>query len=322
MNDQQAPGAPTEPLTSADVSIVTVSYRGDLAIAQELCRSVDAHLPDGAEHVLVVPRSDLALFEPLAGPSRRVIAVESVLPRGYRKIPAPRRITIGRFSRQVREIWVTPRGVARGWIIQQIVKLSADAITDREIVVFADSDIVLVAPLTLEHLARAGSVRLYRVAGATADLPSHIRWHDVSARLLGLSVSGYTGADYIGNLITWRRSNVLRLQRRLAEVAGRRWDRVIARQQRFSEYILYGIFADLVLGDDESGHCRTADDLVHAGWFYDLTTSDGVEGFLDGFTPGQVGVAIQSTERFTLAERRAMIDRIADGTPGSTGADG
>ncbi|UUZ60409.1 hypothetical protein [Nocardioides sp. B-3] len=50
-----------------------------------------------------------------------------------------------------------------------------------------------------------------------------------------------------------------------------------------------------------------AEDLVHAGWFFDLATDRGVEQFVRGFTPGQLGVAIQSTERFTLAERRELV---------------
>ena len=84
----------------------------------------------------------------------------------------------------------------------------------------------------------------------------------------------------------------------------------MARQHDFSEYVVYGVFADHVLGEEASGHYRAAEDLVHAGWFFDLATDDGVEEFVNGFTHGQVGVAIQSTERFSLAERREMVRRI------------
>jgi hypothetical protein len=297
-------------LGARDVAVVTVSYRGDFELARDLCRSVDRLLEHGAEHILIVPRADLELFAALAGERRRIVTVERVLPRGYVQLPAPRTIRIGPFQRRIREIWAGPGGLVRGWIVQQIVKLSAPSFTDREVVVFADSDIVLVAPLTVARLAVDDRVRLYRVPGASADLQTHVRWHDVSARLVGMQPRGYLGADYIGNLITWRRSTILRLQEQLSLVAGRRWDKVVARQNDFSEYMLYGVFADLVLGERESGHVRTAEDLVHAGWFFDLSTDQGVEAFLDGFTPGQVGVAIQSTERFTLDQRRAMVRRM------------
>ena len=98
-------------------------------------------------------------------------------------------------------------------------------------------------------------------------------------------------------------------------MGGQRWDKVVARQRDFSEYMLYGVFAELVLTDDAAGHYGAAEDLVHAGWFFDLSTDEGVEEFVNGFTPGQVGVAIQSTERFTLSERREMVRR-------ATAADG
>ncbi|MBA2954216.1 hypothetical protein HZF07_10845 [Nocardioides sp. CGMCC 1.13656] len=295
--------------SAGDISLVTVSYRDDLDLARELCRSVDTYLEPGAEHVLIVPRCDVAMFATLAAEHRRIVAVEDVLPRGYVKLPAPRHVRLGPFHRRIREIWASPVGIVRGWIVQQIVKMSAPAFTDREIVVFADSDIVLVAPLTVDRLTNGPCVRLYRLPGATADLPTHVGWHSVSARLLGLEQRGYLGSDYIGNLITWRRSNILLLQQRLAEVAGRRWDKEVARQSDFSEYILYGIFADLVL-DEASGHDRTSEDLVHAGWFYDLHTPAGLEDFVHGFRPGQVGVAIQSTEAFALDERRELVRRI------------
>ena len=245
-----ATSGPHAVLGARDVALVTVSYRGDLELARDLCRSVDEFLVAGAEHILVVPRADLALFEPLAGGRRRLVAVEDVLPRGFVRVPAPRKVKLGGFERRVREIWAWPGGVIRGWIVQQIVKLAAPTYTDREIIVFADSDIVLIAPLTADRLTGDGLVRLYGVPGAAADLVTHIRWHDVSARLLGIDPRGYLGADYIGNLITWRRTTLLRLQRQLSDVAnGRRWDKVVARQHHFSEWTLYGIFADLVLPD-------------------------------------------------------------------------
>jgi Family of unknown function (DUF6492) len=300
-------------LGPGDVAVVTVSYRGDLEVARDLCLSVDRFLAPEIEHILVVPRVDLALFEPLAGGRRRIVTVESVLPRGYVQLPVPRKIRIGPFHRRIREVWSGSGRLVRGWIIQQIVKLSAPSFTDREVVVFADSDIVLVAPLTADRLVRGGLVRLYRVPGASSDLPTHIRWHDVSARLLGLEPRGYLGADYIGNLITWRRSTIVRLQERVSEVAGGlRWDKVVARQRDFSEYMLYGVFGEVLLREPESGHYGTAEDLVHAGWFFDLGSASGVDEFVEGFTPGQVGVAIQSTERFSLDERRELVRRATE----------
>jgi hypothetical protein len=296
------------------MSLVTVSYRGDLELAKELCSSVDAYLASDAEHVLVVPRRDLALFRPLATPQRRVIAVEEVLPRDYHRLPVPYEIGAGPFRRRIRELWFTPAGVVRGWIIQQIIKLSAPSYTRAETIVFADSDIVLVAPFPSRMVEEEGRTRFYRVPEATADSAMHARWHDAAARLLAMDQRGYTGADYIGNLITWRRSTVEELQDHVARSSGTRWDRAVLRQHAFSEYILYGVFADHVLGP-EAALVPTAEDLVHAGWFYDLGSEAGVEAFVNGCAQGQVGVAIQSTEPFTLDERRALVNRIISRRP-------
>lgn len=312
----QATSGSPGPFSEGDVALVTVSYRGDLDLARDLSRSVDTYLSDNIEHILVVPRSDVALFEPLRSSRRRIVAKEDVLPRGYVKLPAPRTLHVGPWRRHIREMWAADyTRLVRGWILQQVVKLSAPSFTDREIIVFADSDIMFVAPLPVDRLAEGDRVRLYRVPDAASDLVTHVRWHDVAARLLGLEPRGYLGADYIGHLTTWRRSTILLLQDRLATVSGQRWDRVVARQSHVSEYVLYGIFAEFVLGNEASGHRPTREDLVHASWFYDLGTDSGVQAFLSGFAEGQVAVAIQSTESFALEERRDLVRRIVDGSP-------
>jgi hypothetical protein len=292
------------------VCVITISYRGDFELARDLCASIDRFADPDIEHILVVPRSDLPLFTPLAYGSRRVVVVEDVLPKGYKKLPVPRQITLGRYYRRlIREVWWCPNGFVRGWIVQQILKLSAPAITRRNVIVFADSDIVLVRPVSASLFTAGTMVRLYRFPGATEDSAMHQKWHTVSARLLGLETVSYFGADYIGNLITWRRDVILQLQARLTAVAGEAWDAVIAQERAFSEYILYGIFAEHVLGLSESGHLPTTQDLVHAGWHYPLSTSAGLDDFVKGLGAHQVGIAIQSTEDFTIEERRLLIGR-------------
>jgi Family of unknown function (DUF6492) len=297
-----------------EVCLITISYRGDFELARELCDSIDRFADPDIEHVLVVPRSDLSLFSPLATGSRRLIAKEDVLPNGYTRLPLPHQIALGHFyKRLIREIWWGPTGLVRGWIVQQIVKLSAPAITRRDVIVFADSDIVLVRPVSASLFTDGIGVRLYRVPGATADSSMHQKWHMVSAHLLGIDAEPYFGADYIGHLVTLRRDVILQLQARLTAIADERWDKIIAREKAFSEYILYGIFAEHVLGLQHCGHFFTSQDLVHASWHYPFNTTSGLEEFVDGFEPHHVGVAIQSTERFTIEERRLLIRRAVTG---------
>jgi hypothetical protein len=295
-----------------DVCLITISYRGDFELARELCASIDRFADSDIEHVLVVPRSDLSLFSPLATGGRRLIAKEDVLSNDYTRLPLPHQIGLGPYRRLIREIWWGPTGLVRGWIVQQIVKISAPAITNRQVIIFADSDIVLVRPLSGGLFTDESRVRLYRVPGATADSAMHRKWHTVSARLLGIESKPYFGADYIGHLATWRRDTILQLQKLLTEVGGKRWDKVIASERAFSEYILYGIFAEHVLGFHDSGHFSTSRDLVHANWHYELNTPAGIDQFVDGFESHHIAVAIQSTEKFSVDERRVLIGRTVD----------
>ena len=293
-----------------DAALVTVSYRGDLELARDLCASVDAYVAPAIEHVLIVPRRDQALFAPLAGGRRRLLCQEDVLPPSFHRLPLPHRISLPFYSRRLRDIWTTPAGLVRCWILQQIVKLSADAATSREIIVFADSDVVFVRPLTTELLVRGDKVRLYHRPGETKDSPSHVAWHDEAARLLGLPPRGYFGADYIGQLITWRRSVLQKLHARIAEVSKRDWRLKLASSQALSEYVLYGVFAEHVLGA-QSGHFLDTEDLTHASWRYGGGTPD-LDRFVADFGKSHVAVLIQSTTDLPLAERRALIERMTN----------
>lgn len=288
-------------------SLITISYKGDLALARELCASVDRFAHPSIEHVLIVPKDELALFEPCRGANRRLLAKEDVLPKGYRKLPLPYKIDLRPvFYKLLREMWWGPTGLVRGWIVQQILKLSAPMISDADFFVFADSDNVLIRPLTIDRFLENGKVRLYHAPGATADSEMHRKWHRVSARMLGLPATEYFGADYIGHLVTWRRDNVLALHRKLEEITRRPWDQAVARELAFSEYILYGIFAEHVLGA-ASNQTPTSSELMHASWHYPLNTEEGRTDFIGGLEDAHVGVAIQSTDDFSLEERRRFV---------------
>ncbi len=174
--------------------LVTVSYRGDLPLAKELCASVDRFVDEAMEHVLIVPASDVELFAPLATARRRIVTVETVLPGSFRRVMRSFKLQLGPLSRRFREMWLTPSGLIRGWIMQQIVKLSSDAATNADIIVFADSDLVFVAPLTMDHLTKGNRARLYLRPGETRDSAKHRAWHSAAARLLGLPSNDYFGA--------------------------------------------------------------------------------------------------------------------------------
>jgi len=292
------------------VGLVTVSYRGDLSLAGELCGSIDRFVDAEMEHVLIVPSSDVDLFAPLAKGRRRIVTVENVIPSSFRRVMRSFRLEVGPLSKRFREMWLTPAGLIRGWIMQQIVKLSSDAATEADIIVFADSDLVFVAPLTLGHLVRGTRARLYIRPGETRDSAKHRAWHAAAAKLLGLPASDYFGADYIGNPISWRRDVLAKLKVRIAEVSGRRWQDTLAATPMLSEFILYGVFADHVLGEGANGHFHDECDLTHASWHYDDGQNGGFEAFVQNLGAEQVAVLIQSTEDMAIEDRRRLIEKM------------
>ena len=113
----------------------------------------------------------------LRGPRTEVWTVDELLPR--RMLPL-----------SVFNAWVDPRRPyppIRGWVMQQIVKFGAAAELGVDLLVLADSDVVLVRPVTIDTFRNDGRVRFYRSEGAVDErLPRHLLWHEVARKLLGL----------------------------------------------------------------------------------------------------------------------------------------
>ncbi len=241
-------------MNSANITIVTCSYGPDASRCRRLCRSIDRFVPSTIEHCIIVPRRDYPLFRDLHSGRRRVYVTEEVVPGNFQHLPAARKLWLGPGAWPV-----------RGWIMQQVTKLSANHAVDTELMMFADSDLELIRPLDETLLLDDGQLRLHRVPGAMST-GTHLQWHHRAARLLG-EQPRYFGSDYVGQLITWRRSNLEGLQARLEDVHGMPWYRPVARSLKFSEYILYGAYVEHVLGKARSGHFYCAEEICHCCWF-------------------------------------------------------
>ena len=286
-------------------AIITPTYRNDLAIVRGLCASVDAFVGADVHHYLVVPRGQYRLFADLISARRTVMVIEDVLPHGFFKLPLPARLPFT--DRCLREWWVVPgKRRVSGWIIQQIVKLSADRICDADIFVFIDSDVRLLRPLDAALFRHGDAVRFVHKPGLGADQPAQAAWSRVVGRLLGIAPQDYYGADYVGNIISWRRDTVLRLQARIAGSTGLPWQIAVGREALFSEYMAYGVFIDHV-ETDETGHARTSESLTLNSWNYALSRAGEEARFLADWQPHHIGVLLQSTERLSLGVRERII---------------
>ncbi len=276
-------------------AIATPSYAGDFERCRLLCASIDRFVAGHSMHYLLVEDRDVALFRPLEGPRRRVIAEAELLPSWLRAWPDP--LSLGR-----RRVWTGPgalrRGLPplRGWHAQQLRKLAMPLKTDEDVVLFADSDMIFLRPYDVRSLTVDGKVRLYRKTGnITAQMAEHIAWHDGAARLLGLEASEIPDADYINNMVSWRRGNVLAMITRIEELSGRDWVSAIAAQRQFSEYTIYGDFVERGLGFEAAGHWPDSHEPCKVYWFSGTTDALATLGsFEEVLEPGQVAVGVQS----------------------------
>ena len=297
----------SEPALSA--SLVTCSFRGDLEVCRLLCETIDRFAPTDMIHWLYVPKADVPLFADLASARRRIATQESLLPWWFAKAPMPGPKWRARLRLPRRNVYVTPLSKpVRGWIAQQIMKIAAATQAETEIVVHVDSDNAFIRPLQMEHVARGGAVRLYRHP-EMVQRASHRMWHEAAGRLLGLEAGDFHGAEYIDQLVVWRRSVARGLTARIAEIAGTDWRIALARAPHFAEYILYGVYADRVLGLDKAGLFATDETLCLSRWTEGFDDAAQENAFIEAIAPHHVACLVQSTIAMPIAARRALFER-------------
>lgn len=289
-------------------ALATASYAGDFARCALLCASIDRFVTGWNAHYIMVDDIDLELFRPLATDRRRIITESMLFPSWLKSRPDP--ATLGR-----RRVWTgigaLRRGVPplRGWHAQQLRKLCLPAEAVEDIYLYADSDVIFLRPFDMAGLVTGQGVRLYRnPAGITAAMGEHAGWCQEAARVLGLPAPQMPCDDYINNLVTWTKANVLGLHRHIGQVTGRDWISAITAKRGFSEYSIYGFYVDQVLGT-ASGHAPTPRPLARTYWDRDAIPQGGLAGFEHALAPDQVAVGVQSFIGEPVEKLRGFFDR-------------
>jgi Family of unknown function (DUF6492) len=285
----------------SSLAVLTPTYAPDLALCRELNRSALRWTGPDVVHHLVVPRRDYRLFASFEGARTRVWTVDEFIPR--RMLALPRL-----------NAWVNlrcPYPLVRGWVMQQIIKLSAASGLDADVLLLADSDVTFVRPVTADTFRQAGQVRFYRgddrVHGA---MPRHLVWHDVARRLLGLPCAGPPPLpDYVSPMNAWAPEVVLALRDRIEEVTGRPWLDAIASQLHFSEFILYGVFVDEVLGRATTARAFEST-LCHSYWGPGPLAREAVPGFVRSLSRDDVAVMISAKTNTQPSIRDEALSRI------------
>jgi hypothetical protein len=218
-------------------ALITPSYKPDFERCRLLCRTREELLPDTVKHYIIVTRRDVPLFKELRSRNTEILIVEEILPGWIKQVP---------FFKQG---WISLKTLPiRNWILQQLVKLSVANVVTEDILGFVDSDVAFVRPFDYKSFIRNGDVRLYRESNSIpGDWKNFVRWYDTASNLLGVSPISYPAPNFVGDLNTWKRSNVFKLHKHLEDRYGRPWIETLARNLHWSEYILYGMFVEHVL---------------------------------------------------------------------------
>jgi Family of unknown function (DUF6492) len=286
-----------------DVAVITPTYRPDAEMFADLHRSVLQFTPDGTVHHVVVPARDRGLFAPYEGPRCRVWTSSELLPPRYVGVPR------ANLHVNLRRPWPP----VRGWVMQQAVKLAAAGQLDADVVLLADSDVVLVRSVRADRFAIDGRPSLYREEnGVTADMERHVIWHRVARDLLGRPAAPPPPLpDYVSPLNFWHPRLVRALQAWIRETTGRDWLDAFTSQLHISEFILYGVFVDEVLSASQPKPPAETT-ICHNNWQRTPLDHDAAIAFADQLGPEAIAMMISAKSDTPHEVRRAAIRRCAE----------
>ena len=271
--------------------IITPSFKPDFERCRLLSQSIDKFSKSPMHHYIIVDKKDYKLFQQLEGSSRKVLTVESILPWWIYKIPV---LKNGWFSFKTLPI--------RNWLIQQIVKLEIANWIQEDILIFVDSDVAFIRPFEQNQFVENGKVRLFREAIPASQWQSETeiksKWFDTAHTLLNLPpFIGLSNQEiinnYVGNCITWRRDNILRLQQYLEKLTHKSWIESVASSWHFSEYTLYGVFVKQIL-QEHSGHYFDSQKVSLDYWGTEVLSSEKLQNMFHNIPPEYFAVMISS----------------------------
>lgn len=288
----------------SELAVITPTWSPDAELLDELHRSVLEFTPETTIHHLIVSSRDKPRFARYAGPRCRVWTHADLLPRRYLRTPGNMWVNLRR-----------PWPPVRGWVMQQAAKIAAAAMVDARVVLLADSDAILVRPVTSDELMSGGTVKLYRAANAVhAGMPRHVLWHTVARRLLGVPGTAVPPLpDYVNPINLWQPGVVRAMQRRITEVTGHHWLDAVTAKLHISEFILYGVFVDHLHGAGTSP--RLVDDRFCLHYFErEPMDARAAVVFTDRARPDTIGIMISSHSGTPHAVRQLAARRCTEMT--------
>jgi hypothetical protein len=296
------------------LALVTPTYRNDFPLFADLHQSVLFHTEKSVKHYVVVPKDDVGLFAAMAGPRCIIVPEESQYPTHYRNVSAVNHMLrpLPRVPPHIRIAALNtkrPFRLIRGWVMQQVLKMELSRQLNVDMVLLIDSDVELVRPLNEAMLRRDGRAMLYKRPGAVGiNLPRHMQWHATARRLLGLPPAQFPAPDYVTSFCVWEPDVLRAMLARIEQVTGLPWMDAITGQRTFSEWTLYGIFAEELIKYKKEA--LTESSLCHSYWGDVPLTIESAASFLSGINPDDVAILIQSKTQTSRIVRRAAIEAL------------
>jgi hypothetical protein len=278
-------------------ALVTPSFHLDYELCRILIESVHRHVPADVPHYIIVSGDDLGMFQGCADSRTHVLVQEDLVQERFWRVPLARR---WRFSLKTLPV--------RGWIWQQMVKMSIANGIDADAYLIIDSDCFFVRAFDPRTLVVDGKVPFYREEKDWYRTdPDSQKWAEISRRLLRLPpLSEPYPVGYVNPWGIWRRDVLLKLQSKMSN--GRSptaWLRDITLNLTFSEYMLYGMYVEKVLGLSESGHYSFGRHLSHDYWPMKPLARDALTEF-KGRLSGEEIVMINAKSRTSVADIRSV----------------
>ena len=222
-------------------ALLTPSFSRDFDRCRLLVESCERYLAPSVKHYLIIDERDAKLFRSLRSTRTELVLKQDVLPAFLHQVPF-----------RPKWWWRWSGRPVRGWMVQQIVKLSADQFAPQDAYIFADSDTFFVRPWDPASWIRDGRVPMFREIGPALRGPMTTSWFEATSSLLGVGFPEPYQTNYVTSLAVWRRDNLQRLHRALEVGHGGPWQEALCPLRTVSEYTLYGLFCDAVLGDEAS----------------------------------------------------------------------
>lgn len=293
--------------TGQKVALLTCSMARDIDLFALLAESIDEYVSPEIPHRVIVPRADVSAFHKFASDRRIILAQEDVL--SFRLWQLPTSLKHLSFLKPGfrRPIYLTSDGkMVRGWMLQQLIKISEAISTNYDAIMHVDSDVCFFKPFCSDDAFLGNRVRYFRAFGKTRN-PMHRSWIENACNFLGVDAPEEHDAHYVENCVLWSTDVARAMVKQIEACHGKPFHKVLLSSTTMSEYYLYGLFADLfpegvaLAGEDVS--------FCNSYWPTDQSADVDFDNLMARLRSKHCAIAIQSTHGIDLNMRAEIYGR-------------